>query len=448
MRGLRSTIALLVALIALGAYIYFVTWKTPEIDTGTKLDKVFAGLQTEKIDGIEVKSAAGETTTLKKTGGKWQVETPVAVNADEAEVSGLVSNLGTIEVSRVIDENPSDLAAYGLGPPRIEIEFRAAGDKADSKLLIGDKSPTGEQLFAKRNGEKRVFQIPAFLETTFNRSTFDLRDKTLLKVDREKVDGVELIADGKTLQLGKDGGNWNIIKPVHARADFGSVEGLLGRLQVSKMKAIVTGEAVPADLKKYGLDKPTTTVNVGAGSSRSSLLIGAKTPDNTFYARDVSRPMVFTVDGTLVDDFRKGADELRRKDLFEFRAYNANRIELTRGDQAIVLEMTKGGGENAANKWRRVSPNPADLDHDKTEAFLMKLSNMRAIAFAEPGAKAGLESPALTVHAKFEDKKEERVNFGKVGADVYAAPPGQSGIAKVDATEFSDAMKALDEVAK
>lgn len=447
MRGLRSTIALLVALVALGAYIYFVTWKTPEIDTGTKLDKVFTGLETDKIDEIKVKSASGDTTALKKTGGKWQIETPVAVNADEAEVSGLVSNLGTIEVSRVIDENPSDLTAYGLGPPRIEVDFKAGGD-ADSKLLIGDKSPTGEQLFAKRNDEKRVFQIPAFLETTFNRSTFDLRDKTLLKVDREKVDGVELIADGKTLQLSKDGSNWKITKPVQARADFGSVEGLLGRLQISQMKAIVASDAAPADLKKFGLDEPATTVTVSAGSSRAALLIGTKTADNTFYARDLSRPLVFTVDGTLVDDVRKGADELRRKDLFEFRAYNANRIELTRDGQAVVLEMRKGAGENAANTWRRASPNPADLDRDKTEAFLMKLSSMRAIAFADPGVKAGLESPALTVHAKFEDKKEERVNFGKVGGDVYAAPPGESGIAKVDATEFNDVVKALDEVAK
>ena len=30
MRGLRSTIALVVVLIGLGAYIYFVTWKRPE----------------------------------------------------------------------------------------------------------------------------------------------------------------------------------------------------------------------------------------------------------------------------------------------------------------------------------------------------------------------------------------------------------------------------------
>ena len=438
MRGLWSTIALLVTLIALASYVYFVTWRTPEIDTGTKLDKVFAELQTDEIDELRVKSASGETTALKKADDAWQLQAPVTDKADEAEVSGLISNLGTVEVSRVIDENPPDLTPYGLGPPRIEIEFKAGGDAMDKKLLIGDKSPTGAQLFAKRNDEKRVFLIPGFLESTFNRSAFDLRDKTLLKVDLEKVDGLEVVADGKTLQLNKDGTNWKITKPVQARADYGAVEGLIGRLQTSQMKAIVTGDAAPSELKKYGLDKPTTTVNVSAGSSRAALLVGAKTPDNTFYARDLSRPMVFTIDATLVDDFRKGADELRRRDLFEFRGYNASRIEVTRDGQTVALEMTKDTGENGADKWRRVSPNPADLDQDKAQAFLTKLSNLRAIAFADSSEKTGLETPTLTVHAKFDETKEERVNFGKVGSNVYAAPPGAPDIAKVDVTEFND----------
>ena len=42
MRGLKSTLALLVVLIGLGAYIYFVTLNQPA-DGGTGQQKVFAG---------------------------------------------------------------------------------------------------------------------------------------------------------------------------------------------------------------------------------------------------------------------------------------------------------------------------------------------------------------------------------------------------------------------
>ena len=232
MRGLRSTIALVVVLAGLGAYIYFVTWKK-SAEPLSKQDKVFAGVQTDKIDELKVTSDKGDVTTLKKDNGNWQLVAPVTARADEAEASGIANAVGQVEIVRVIDENPSDLKGYGLDMPRVEVDFKAAGDKDYRRLLIGEKSPTGADLFARRNDEKKVFLIPASQETTLNRSTFELRDKTLLKFERDKVDGVEMNAGGKTVQLAKDGAEWKITQPLQVRADYGAVEGLIGKLQTT-----------------------------------------------------------------------------------------------------------------------------------------------------------------------------------------------------------------------
>ena len=132
------------------------------------------------------------------------------------------------------------------------------------------------------------------------------------------------------------------------------------------MKSIVTENATPADLKKYGLDKPEATVNLNAGSARATLLVGGKAADNTVYARDASKPVVVTVESALLDDLKKSADDYRRKDIFEFRPFNANRVEMTRNGQTVVLERVKGTGENAADTWKRVSPTAADVDRDKS----------------------------------------------------------------------------------
>jgi Domain of unknown function (DUF4340) len=447
MKGLRSTIALIVVLAGLGAYIYFVTWKTPEGgDTGKKTDKVFAGVQADKIEEIRISSASGEATTVKKDNATWQVVTPVAAKADETEVSGITSALATTDIVRVIDENPASLNDYGLSNPRIEVDFKVAGDKDYRKLLIGEKSPTGSDLFAKRNDEKRVFLIPAFQESTFNKDTFALRDKVVLKFERDKVDGVEVDAAGKTLVMAKDGADWKIRKPLETRADYGSVEGLIGRVQTVQMKSIAADQATPADLKKYGLEKPEATININAGSARATLLIGGKATDTTVYARDASKPAVVTVESALMDDLKKGADDYRRKDLFEFRAYNANRVELTRGQDVVVFERVKGQGENAQDKWRRVSPNATDADRDKVDAMLAKLANMRATSFVD--GKGSL-TPALEIHVKFDDgKKEERVTFVKDGADVLAVRPGEPGAAKTDAADLTETLKSLDELSK
>src|SRR5215468_7736252 len=99
MRGLRSTIALVVVLAGLGAYIYFVTWKTPEADTSKKQEKVFAAVESDKIQEIKVTTAAGDATTLKKESGGWQLTEPLATKADESEVSGIASALSSVEIA-------------------------------------------------------------------------------------------------------------------------------------------------------------------------------------------------------------------------------------------------------------------------------------------------------------------------------------------------------------
>ena len=452
MRGLRSTIALIVVLAGLGGYIYFVTWKLPEggaDPNAKKLDKVFTGYEADKLEEIKVTSAAGDATTLRKEGGAWQVTQPLTAKADESEVSGITSALGQMEVVRVIDENPATLNDYGLSNPRIQIDFKGAGDKGYRKLLVGDKTPTGSDLFAKRNDETKVFLISASQETSLNRTTFDLREKAILKFDREKVDGIDVTAGGKTMAVAKDGADWKITKPVQTRADFGSVEGLVGRLGSVQMKSIVTENATPADLKKYGLDTPEATVNLHAGSARATLLMGGKAADNTVYARDASKPSVVTVESALLDDLKKSADDYRRKDIFEFRPFNANRVEMARNGQTVVLERVKGTGGNAPDTWKRVSPTAADVDREKSDSLLSKLSNIRAASFVDAAAKTGLDKPALTVTVKFDDgKREEKVTFGQTGSDVFVARPGEPGAAKIDAADFNETIKSLDELSK
>src|SRR5205814_5986374 len=141
MRGLRSTILLVVVLAGLGGYVYFVTWKLPEGGadaSATKKEKVFAGVEAAKIEEVKLSSAAGDSTTVKKDASGWQLTAPLAAKADESELSSITSALTSADMVRVVDENPTDLNAYGLLNPRIQIDFKAAGDQDYRKLLVGE----------------------------------------------------------------------------------------------------------------------------------------------------------------------------------------------------------------------------------------------------------------------------------------------------------------------
>src|SRR4051794_33682402 len=164
MRGLRSTIALLVVLAGLGAYIYFVASKTE--DSSTKQEKLFSSVASDNIEELTVKNDAGETTTLKKADGKWAMTAPFQTRASDMDASGIANALAGLDVTRVVEENPADVKEYGLDAPSVEITFKSKGGKPSGKLLIGKKTATGGSIYARKDDEKRVVLIGEYNSTT------------------------------------------------------------------------------------------------------------------------------------------------------------------------------------------------------------------------------------------------------------------------------------------
>jgi len=442
MRGVRSLIVLLVIAVPLGWYAYRESLKGP-VDDSPKRDKLFT-VEADKIDELQIKSEAGERTTLRKKGATWEIVQPTAAPPDEAAVSGITSNLASVEIQRVIDENASDLKEYGLVEPRIEVAFKSGGQ--ERRLQIGQKTPSGSDVYAKLADQKKVVLIPSHLEATFNRGTFDLRDKSVLKLDREKVDSLEVTAGGRTTRFQKQGAEWQLTQPVAGRAEFSAVDGLLSRVSGVQMKAVEPPDA--PDPKKYGLDPPAATVRIGSGSSQATLVLGAKADNGDVYARDLARPLVFTLEAPLLDELKKDPSEYRQKDLFDARSFNTTRLEIVRNGQTVAFEKAKVKDKDGKEeeKWRQVSPAQRDVDAAKVEALITAVTGARATGFVDSTAKTGLDKPELTVALKYDQNKDERVTFARAGGSAYAARAGSPGAATVDAAAIDGIVKALEEI--
>jgi hypothetical protein len=440
MRGLRSFAGLLVVLVALGAYLYFVESKKTPGDNAEKKNKVFT-VESDKIDEITVRSESGDTTSLKKNGTDWQIVAPVTTSADGAEVSGIATNLASVEEERVIEENPADLKDFGLAQPRVEVTFKAGGQ--EQKLLIGSKTPTGSDLYAKTAAQPKVFLIASYLDSTFNRSTFDLREKTALKFERDAADSLEIDTPDRVLKFRKVNGSWTLTQPDVPRSDPAAIESVLARINSLQMKSLAAAE--PADLKQYGLDEPAATVRIGSGSSQASLLIGSKAEEATVYAKDASRPAVFTVEATLLDDLKKDAGQYRQKDLFDARAFNTTRLQAARGGESLVFEKTavkdKDGKEE--QKWKQTAPAAKDVDGAKMDALLSALTGARADSFVDKPPAGARQEAVFTL--KFDEgKKEEEVTFLRSGGDAFAIRKGGSGAAKLAGSTLDEILEALD----
>jgi hypothetical protein len=440
MKPLRTLGLLVVALAGLVAYLYFVDAEKPVGESDEK-PKVFS-VEAEQIEALKVSTIAGGDAELTKGADGWTLTSPQAVKADDSEVSGITSSLASVAVQRVVDENPSNLGDYGLKDPVVEVSFRAKGSTDFRTLQLGTKSPAGSDMYAKTADSPKVFLVYGYLESSFNRTPFDLRDKKILTFDRDKADRIEIRRGDALLTFSKANGEWRVTAPVEARGDVGAIEGVLSRLQSAQMRAVVEENAT--NFQQYGLEPPEMTVTVSAGSARAGVAFGSKNAEGLVHARDVSKSQVVTVPADVLTDFEKTAADFRRKDVFEFRAFNLDTLEITRSDKTTTFERLKGKGKDGADAWRNVTANK-ELDAAKFESLLTKLSGLRAQSFAEPADKTGLDAPAVTVKATFDDKKKtETVRIGRVGTDAFASRPDEPGAMKLDGPALDEMLKELD----
>jgi hypothetical protein len=403
---------------------------------------VFAGVESGQVNEVRL-TTGGQSSVLVKKDAGWQLTAPDTADADVTEASSLATNIASMEETRVVDENAADLAPYGLAEPRITIAFKAEGDKG-GEVHLGDKTPTQGDVYAVKPGSKRVFLVSSYLETTFDKKPFDLRDKRVVKFERDKVDGLVVTRGKDSIRLKRDGSEWKVEQPIAGRGDYSAIEGLLTRLSTAGMSEIVDGNAT--DLKKYRLDQPEMTIQIGSGSSQAVLEIseaGAEKP----YARDRSRPMVFTLDTTLADDLKKPFDQYHKKDLFESRPFGMERVRVTRRTDgtAKAWEFSKIKRDDA-DVWQ-VTPEggqAVDVDRAKLDDLLNKLTDLKIGALVDSTRKTALDAPILNVGVSYDNGKFERVRIGRAGNQHYGNREGEQATGEVTAAAVDAALEALD----
>ena len=249
------------------------------------------------------------------------------------------------------------------------------------------------------------------------------------------------------MELTRTGSDWRVTKPVPSRSDFAAVEGFITRLSSSNMSRLI--EASGMELARYGLDTPVMTVTIGAGSAKTVLEVGSTEGGDT-YAKDSSRPMVFTVDTTLQEDLKKNFDDYRKKEMFEFRPFYLAKLravlDAPGGPKTYEFEKQKPATPTDPETWKvtRVGGPSHTADTAAMEDLLNKLMSIRAETFVDAKTRTGVDKPALVISASYDEGKFERVRFGQVGEDAYGQRDGESGIAKIDMASMRNALQAFD----
>ncbi|MBZ5603533.1 MAG: DUF4340 domain-containing protein, partial [Acidobacteriia bacterium] len=149
----------------------------PAADAAPKI----LSLDEKNVAQFEIKKRDGTDTVAKKDdSGKWSLITP-AMPADQNACNAVTSAVTAMTADRVVDENATDLSSYGLAPAADTVIFTMKDGKKTT-LLIGDGTPTGNNVYAKVDGDPKLYTMANFNRDSLDKDAKQLRDDNALSI--------------------------------------------------------------------------------------------------------------------------------------------------------------------------------------------------------------------------------------------------------------------------
>ncbi|HID95370.1 MAG TPA: DUF4340 domain-containing protein [Candidatus Latescibacteria bacterium] len=442
----KGTLVLAVIFAALGTYVYLYEVKGgAKRERAKELAKKVFPFEEDEVKGLSLRYSGRTVVCSKEQEGEWKITSPVETDGDKTAIERIVTDLRNLKFDRVVVDSAAQLSEFGLSDPEVEVSLELEEGATDT-LLLGDKSPTGSYVFAKRSSQPEVFTLSAWTLDSMRKTLYDLRDKRVLAFEKDEVKKLELSQKGKKIVCTKSDSKWQMEVPIRVKADKGEVEGMLNKLNNSRVKEFVSEE--PKDLSKYGLDKPRLEVTLWIGEHMAKKLLKIGNMDrDRYYAKDESRNPVFLVESDLVKELGKEVFDLRDKTVAEFEKDDVNRVELVYADSSIVCV------KDTVGNWMIVKPVERKAKRWKVNSILSDIKYLKAKEFVAERApklsRYGLDNPQIEARLWKDEKLLVSLLIGKKKDNsVYAKTGQKETVYLVSSNIVDDLSLKVDDIAE
>jgi hypothetical protein len=337
----KSTGIVFLIALALAGFVYFYDLKhKPASDTAADASKPAFSVASSDLKEIDV-DRAGVKASFERRSDGWYMTRPLSARAEQTALNALENELPSVRVDRTIPAGPDNIASFGLKQPVVSLGF-TTNSGAQHTLKIGAKDFSGSSVYALVDDGKDVALVSSSILTTSDKSIEDFRDHDLLQLNATDALSFELTNSSGQMSAVKQGDNWNFVKPRSAAADQDALISFLGSLTSGRLSKFVDDK--PRDLSKYGLANPAIDFRIKLPNAKSAeLQVGRKDGDE-YYARDLSRPVVFRISDNVYKVLDKSFSDLRDKQFVHFFDSDVTRAEV-RDPNGTFTCVRAGGGD-------------------------------------------------------------------------------------------------------
>jgi hypothetical protein len=384
------------------------------------VDHIVLKLAPDKVTAL-VRQKEKETLEIMRQEDEWKLLKPQALRADDRTITDLLRQLAELRATAVAEYPLKDAKKYQLDNPDAVLTVRVTGPDGKPgqyKLALGTETPAknGER-YARVEGSQTVFVLGASVVKALDAKVLSFRSRALARFS--DADRILLERVPRQATFSRVSGNWMMTAPLETKVDNDQLEEFLGKAARLEADELIVDR--PADLKQYGLDKPTARWRFQYDNKDVlDLLIGKlDSTGKRAHARLGKDGIVFLLSPDMTT---RALGEFRDRTVWStpLDSAQADTLRLTRSGKTLTLKKE-------ASVWKAVEKPEAMLNTETVNDTLAALAGLKLERYAmDKGADKklfGLDPPELVIEAEAGEKKATLL-IGRFEADskrAYAA---------------------------
>jgi hypothetical protein len=383
-------------------------------------EKVLFTLPSFRVGALTV-SGPGRDLKAERVDGKWRLVKPVRALASEDKFEGVVAELANLRVAEgtkgFIADDVKDFAPYGLEKPVMTVELTPV-TKLETAQTVAIGKPLADPAHPDQFYARRADQDDVVVVEIKDKDARDLgidpnalRSQKVTDFQPARINLIRIEDQGSknTIELVKTPTDWELVKPVHEKADAQSVQSFVTQLATLQ----TSGFLDPSQAASANLDPPNLTIKLWqaepgekpslspTSEPKAQLLIGAYDAlRKIIYARIDGDPTVLTLPEPLLSVLPKNTLAFRDKTMLNLQPGQLQRLIVHREGTTYELSAP-GSGSGASNHWTMKAPIEARADDEAATKAVLALANLRAEELITDQLGDGkvfqLDKPTLTV---------------------------------------------------
>ena len=430
----KTTLVLFVIAAGVFAYLFFVERNRPGTEEAARQAQNVVNFNRDKINGVVIQNG-DDKIDIRRHEDKWRLEIPIKDQADGSVVNNLLLDLENWQKEAAIsakemEADKNKLADYGLANPKLRLKL--LGPDAPPEIFFGKDAALEGKMYVRFENSKETFLAGQSVKKAIDKKPENFRDRKLTDLIMAQVVRVVLKTSAGEMELQKRGDHWDIVKPLHTRADDQKVSALIAQVTTARIQQFVADDR--GDLHPYGLAEPRGSLTLFAQDDKQgqTLQVGGvpEKEKDQVYVRFSPRGFVYTLPKKIEQTLNNKPNDLRGRHLVRIDTKILDRLTIDAPGKGKTVLARKD--EN----WTIASRNNASANSSEVRRLIDRLQNEQVTRFVEDVAsnlpKYGLDKPQLivtfssfasenTAETKAGEQPFASVAFGKVeGDDVYA----------------------------